>query len=222
MRVAIVGGTAGLGYGLAVRLARAGAEVLIGSRQEEKAVTAADEVAAKAGGSSSVAGGQNPAVVGDAEVVVVAVPFPGQAAIYRSIREKLTEGTPVCDCTVPLASEVGGKATRLLGVWEGSAAEQARGILGRDFPLASGFHTVSAGALESPDEEVGDVLVCGDETARQAVRKMVELLGEARFVDCGPLESARLLEGITPLLIGINKRYQLSPGAGIRITRLEG
>lgn len=219
MKIAIVGGTAGLGRGLAVRLARAGAEVLIGSRSEDKGVAAADKVREQAGG--SVEGGANTEVVRDADVVLVAVPFPGQAQIYVSLKESLGPGTPVCDCTVPLASEFGGKATRVLGVWEGSAAQQARGILGRDFPMASGFHTVMAGALEDPDEDVGDVLVCGDKDARAAIRKIVEMLGGARFVDCGPLENARILESITALLIGINIRYKLDPGAGVKITRLK-
>lgn len=220
MRVAVVGGTAGLGRGLAVRFARAGAEVLIGSRQAEKAKTVAGEVRALAGGDPQVTGGANAEVVRDADVVIVTVPYPGQAGIYRTIKESLRTGAAVVDCTVPLASEVGGKATRVLTIWEGSAAQQAKEILGRDVPLASGFHTVMAGLLASADAQVGDVLVCGDKEAREVAAKLVGLLEGARFVDCGPLENARILEAMTALLIGINIRYKLDPGAGIWITNL--
>lgn len=219
MKIAIVGGTAGLGKSLAFAFARAGAEVVIGSRVAEKAVAAADEVKAVAGEDARVEGGSNPDVVPGADVVIVAVPYPGQAEIYRSILPNLEERTIVIDCTVPLASEVGGKPTRVLGVWEGSAAQQARELIGRKFHLASGFHTVMAGALGAA-EEVGDVLVCGDKEAREGARKLVEMLPGARFVDCGPLDQARILESLTALLIGINLRYKLDPGAGIRITRL--
>jgi 8-hydroxy-5-deazaflavin:NADPH oxidoreductase len=219
MKVAIVGGTAGLGFGLAVRLAHSGAEVVIGSRQAEKAVMAAD-AAAKASG-AELQGGANPDVVAGAEAVIVAVPFPGQAPIYKGIKEALGPGTAVIDCTVPLASEVGGKATRLLGVWEGSAAQQARGILGKEIPLASAFHTVMAAALEDASHPIDqDILVCGDPPAKETARRVVELISGARFIDCGPLENARILESLTALLIGINIRNKLTPGAGIHITGL--
>ncbi|MBW3589953.1 MAG: NADPH-dependent F420 reductase [Actinobacteria bacterium] len=219
MKISIVGGTAGLGRALGIALARAGAGVLIGSRVAEKAVAAADEITGIVGGDASVQGGANPEVVSDAEVAIVAVPYPGQAEIYKTILPKLPEGITMIDCTVPLASEVGGKPTRVIGVWEGSAAQQARDLIGRKFAMASGFHTVMAGVLESGDE-VGDVLVCGDKAAREVANKVVGMLPGARFVDCGPLEQARILESITALLIGINLRYKLDPGAGIEITRL--
>lgn len=221
MRIAVVGGTAGLGYGLALRFAKAGEEVLIGSRQEEKGRMSADRAASLLGREGLVRGGENSAVVPEADAVIVAVPFPGQAAIYKSIKDSIAPGTAVIDCTVPLASEFGGKATRVVGVWEGSAAQQAKGILGGDFHLGSGFHTVMAGLLERIDEPLDDdVLVCGDPQARKVAESLVGLIPGARFVDCGPLENARILESLTPLLIGINIRYKLDPGAGIRITRL--
>lgn len=221
MRVAVVGGTAGLGYGLALRLAKAGQEVVIGSRQAEKGVLAADRGRQRLGEDAPLQGGANPDAVGDAEVVIVAVPFAGQAEIYKSIKDRIAEGAVVIDCTVPLASEVGGKATRMLGVWEGSAAQQAKEVLGRGVKVASGFHTVMAGLLEKVDEPLDeDVLVCGDADARQVAEKLVGLIDGARFVDCGSLENARILESITALIIGINLRYKLDPGAGIKITRL--
>lgn len=225
MRVAVVGGTAGFGYGLAVRLAKVGEEVVIGSRQAEKAHGAAKRVLETVGADVRVTGTENPEAVKDADVVVVAVPYSGQATIYETIKGSLRPGITVIDCTVPLAAEVGGRATRMLGVWEGSAAQQARGIIGTrsesKVELASGFHTVMAGVLEDLDRPIdADVLVCGDTEARKVAEKLVGVLPGARFVDCGPLETARILESITALIIGINARYKLDPGAGIRITGL--
>ena len=218
MKIAVVGGTAGLGFGLALRLASGGDEVIVGSRTADKGVFAADKLAERAG--NVVQGGENREVVRDAEVVLVAVPYVGQAGIYQSIKDSIPQGAPVIDCTVPLASEVGGRATRTLGIWEGSAAQQAKAILGRGTVMGSGFHTVMAGALDSGGPIDQDVLVCGDGEARTAAKSIVERIEGARYVDCGPLENARILESITALLIGINHRYELNPGAGIKITRI--
>ncbi|MGH2767483.1 MAG: NADPH-dependent F420 reductase [Actinomycetota bacterium] len=221
MRVAILGGTAGLGYGMALRLAGAGDEILIGSRRPERALAAAERIREAVGEGASVAGGANEEVVREADVVVVTVPFPAQAAMYSSIKDGLRPGAVVIDCNVPLASEVGGKPTRVLGVWEGSAAQQAKGILGKAAKLASGFHTIMAGALGAVDRPLEeDVLVCGEPEARKVAEEIVGRIPGARFIDCGPLEAARILESLTALLIGINQRYKLEPGAGIRITGL--
>jgi hypothetical protein len=217
MRVAIVGGTAGLGWGLAVRLATAGADVLIGSRTQEKGVAAADNAAERTG--KEVKGGGSTEVVTDADLVVITVPFTGHAGICKSIKDQLVKDVPVLDCTAPLASDIGGKPTRVVSLWQGSAAQQAKEILETN-PVASGFHTVMADVLEDPSSQIGDVLVCGDMPARKAVRSMVEMLGSARFVDCGPLEQSRILETVPALLIGLNIRYKLHPGAGVKITNL--
>jgi 8-hydroxy-5-deazaflavin:NADPH oxidoreductase len=208
MRIAIVGGTGGLGYGLAVRLAAAGEDVVIGSRSAERAQSAAARVKAALGArlKGSVAGGANAEIVKDATVVMVTVPFPGQADTYKAIKSSLGPNTTVIDCTVPLASEVGGRPTRMLGVWEGSAAQQARSIVGRDVSLASGFHTCMAGTMESIDLPID--------------QDVLGFLPGARCVDCGGLETARILESLTALLIGINGRYKLHPGAGLRVTGL--
>lgn len=222
MRIAIIGGTGGLGYGLAIRLASAGQEVTIGSRQADRAQAAADRVkAALAPAEVTVAGGANADIVREVDAVMVTVPFPGQADTYKALKASVPAGTPVIDCTVPLASEVGGRPTRMLGVWEGSAAQQARSILGREVPIASGFHTIMAGTLEATERSLDqDVLVCGDPDARKTAEQVVGFLQGARFVDCGGLETARILESLTALLIGINGRYKLHPGAGIHITGL--
>jgi NADPH-dependent F420 reductase len=223
MRIAIVGGTGGLGYGLAVRLAAAGEDVVIGSRSADRAQSAAARVKAALGAKlkGSVEGGANPEIVKDATVVMVTVPFPGQADTYKAIKSSLGPNTTVIDCTVPLASEVGGRPTRMLGVWEGSAAQQARSIVGRDVSLASGFHTMMASTLEAIELSCDqDILICGDPEARKVAAEVVGLLRGARWVDCGGLETARILESLTALLIGINGRYKIHPGAGLRVTGL--
>lgn len=220
MRVAIVGGTKGLGFGLAARFAAAGEEVWIGSRAADRAEASAAECNERLTG-REVRGGSNLEVVKGADAVFVTVPFPGHAETYRQLKDNLQPGTTVVDCNVPLASEVGGKPTRMLGVWEGSAAQQAKGILGRGFPLAAGFHTIMAGALKDLEQPLhGDVLVCGENDAKEVVKGLVGVITGARFVDCGPLEMARILESLTALLIGINGRYKLDPGAGIIISNL--
>ena len=219
MRIAIVGGTAGLGFGFAVRLAKAGEEVVIGSRDAGRATDAAERAHQIAGG--EVTGAENPKAVTGADVVIVAVPFPGQAATYATIKDHLTEGITVIDCTAPLASDVGGKATRVLGVWEGSAAQQAKGILGSAVHVGSGFHTVQAAVLENLSQALDmDVLVCGDKVAREAAKTLLERLPGARFIDCGPLETARILEYLPALIIGINVRYHLEEGVSLRMVGL--
>lgn len=221
MKIAIVGGTAGLGYALGVRFASSGDEVVIGSRKSEKGVMAADAIRTAAGSQATVSGGENAQAVVGADAVFVTVPFPGLAETYETIKSQLKPGTTVVDCNVPLASEVGGKPTRMLGIWEGSAAQMAKGILGKEFHVASGFHTVMAAKLEKHEQPLEqDVLVAGDRESREIVKSLVERIEGARFVDCGPLEMARVLESLTALIIGINVRYKLDPGAGIRIEGL--
>lgn len=221
MRVAVVGGTAGIGYGIALRAAHAGDEVVIGGRAAEKAERVAGEAVQALGADAKVSGAANEDAVKDAELVVVTVPFPGLAATYKAIKPALSAGATVLDCNVPLASEIGGKPTRLLGVWEGSAAQMAKGLLGKDNPVASGFHTVMGAKLVKFDSPLGgDVLVCGELAARNTTKELVGKITGARYVDCGPLETARILESLTALLIGINIRYKLDPGAGLKIAGL--
>jgi 8-hydroxy-5-deazaflavin:NADPH oxidoreductase len=221
MRVAVVGGTAGIGYGIALRAAHAGHAVVIGGRAAEKAERVAGEALELLGPDAKVTGAANPDAVKDADLVAVTVPFPGLADTYKAIKPSLKSGATVLDCNVPLASEIGGKPTRLLGVWEGSAAQMAKGLLGRDNPVASGFHTVMGAQLVKFDTALGgDILVCGDAAAREVAKGFVAQIEGARFVDCGPLETARILESLTALLIGINIRYKLDPGAGLKIAGL--
>lgn len=194
---------------------------MIGGRAAEKSQRIAGEATEALGGNVTVGGDANENAVKDAELVVVTVPYPGLADTYKAIKPSLTEGATILDCNVPLASEMGGKPTRVMGIWEGSVAQQAKSILGMEFPVASGFHTVMGAKLVDTDHELGgDVLVAGDMAARRVVQGLVGKIAGARFVDCGPLENARILESLTALLIGINIRYKLDPGAGLKIAGL--
>ncbi|MFN2590235.1 MAG: NADPH-dependent F420 reductase [Actinomycetota bacterium] len=219
MDVAIVGGTGDEGFGLALRLAGAGVRVTIGSRARERAEEAAGRVTEVLGTGAPVSGLENPQAVSGAALVFVTVPYAGQADTYRSLKETWPEGVIVCDTTTPLASAVGGRATQLLRPWQGSAAEQARSFLPDGVRLVSGLHSVGAEPLSDLSAEVeGDALLCGDDAqAKTAVGEMVERIPGMRWVDCGPLEMARILEPLTAVLIRVNKRYGIK-GAGIRIS----
>ena len=155
-----------------------------------------------------------------AQTVVLSVPFRSQSETLTNLKEVLVEGQVLVDATVPLAAAVSGKATRTLGVWQGSAAQQAQEMAPDGVRVVSALHTVSASTLRdldaTPDE---DILVCGDRKADKApVMELIERIDGLRCVDCGRLEMARLTEQITPLLIGINVRYKTH--AGIKITGL--
>jgi 8-hydroxy-5-deazaflavin:NADPH oxidoreductase len=216
-RVAVIGGTGPEGFGLALRWAIAGLPVVIGSRDEERAETSASRLRSMTPG-AEVEGLVNGDAVSACDVVVVTVPFAGQAAIYKSIAEHLREDAVVVDCTVPLAAAVGGRPTRVLGVWEGSAAQQALGFLPQGTTLCAAFHSLAAAALGDLESELeGDVLTCGFKAGKPAVKELVEAIPHLRFVDAGPLESARLVEPLTALLVGLNRRYK-THGAGLRIT----
>lgn len=217
--VAVVGGTGDEGFGLALRLAGAGVEVTIGSRVLERAEDAARRAHEAVGADAPIDGAENPQAVAGKGLVFVTVPYAGQAAIYRSLKDHWTPGVIVCDTTTPLASAVGGRATQILRPWQGSAAEQARVLLPEGARLVSGFHSVGAEALTDLSEPVdADALLCGDDAeAKVAVGEMVERIPGMRWVDCGPLEMARILEPVTAVLISVNKRYGIK-GAGIKLS----
>jgi 8-hydroxy-5-deazaflavin:NADPH oxidoreductase len=219
MRVAIVGGTGDEGFGLAVRLSAVGVPVVIGSRAAERAEDAAARVRDRVGAEAPVEGLENAAAVAGAELVFVTVPYAGQADTYRSLKDHWPDGVIVCDTTTPLATAVGGRATQVLRPWHGSAAEQARALLPKGTRLVSGFHSVGAEPLtDHPHSVDADALLCGDDAeAKDAVGELVERIPGMRWVDCGPLEMARILEPLTAALIRVNKRYGLK-GAGIRFS----
>jgi NADPH-dependent F420 reductase len=218
-KVVVVGGTGDEGFGLAARWASAGIEVVIGSRDKGRAEEAATRLR-EAVPDANVSGAENATAVADARVVVVTVPFSGQAAIYKSIAEHVASEAVVVDCTVPVGAAVGGKVGHVLGVWEGSAAQQAQGILPKGTTLCAAFHTLAAVALgDLATAMEGDVLACGPKAGKPAVKELVEAIPNLGYVDAGPLENARIVEPITALLIGINRRYD-TDRAGIAITGL--
>ena len=219
-RVALIGGTGDLGYGLALRWARAGVPIVIGSRDAGRAREAAQRVKAGAAASGSVEGYENAEAAAKASIVVVSVPFPAQAGILKSLRGSLKSAILV-DTTVPLAATIGGKPTRMLGVWEGSAAEQAREIVPAEIPVLAGFHNLSAEALQDLSQPLdGDILICGDDSAaKERLYPLVKLIPGLRPLDAGPLEMARIVESMTALLISLNRRYNVHH-AGLRITGL--
>lgn len=219
MTVAIVGGTGDLGFGLAVRLAAVGLAVTIGSRAHDKAQEAAGRARQAAGADAPVDGAENPAAVAEAELTFVTVPYEGQANTYRSLRDSWPAGAVVCDTTTPLATAVGGRPTQVLRPWQGSAAEQAAALLPDGVRLVAGFHTVSAEPLTDLAEPLdADVLLCGDDgEAKAAVGAMVDWIPGARWIDCGGLAMARVLEPITAALISVNRKYGVH-GSGVRLT----
>ena len=216
--IPIIGGTGALGYGLALRWAQAGREIVIGSRKAERAAEAAAKVAGAVPG-AKVEGLENGEAAKRGPIVFLTVPFRAQSETLNNLREALAEGQLLVDCTVPMAAAVSGKATRTLGVWQGSAAQQAQEMVPEGVTVVSALHTVSAAALAEGDDVEEDILICGDRKADKArVAALIEEIEGLRAVNAGPLEMARIVETLTPMLISINTRYKTR--AGIRVTGL--
>jgi NADPH-dependent F420 reductase len=217
--IAIVGGSGSLGFGLATRLGSAGVPIVMGSRDVDR-VAEAVELAQAAVPHGSFSGCENASAVQAADTIILSVPFRNQAEILSSLKEALRPGQLLIDATVPLAAAIGGEATQMLGVWQGSAAEQTLELVPVGVRVVSALHTVSAASLtdlEHPLEQ--DVLVCGDslEDKREAAR-LIERIGGLRCVDCGRLEMARITESLTALMIAVKVRH--TTHAGIRLTGL--
>jgi NADPH-dependent F420 reductase len=217
--IPIVGGTGALGAGLALRWAKAGLPITIGSRSPERAEEAAERIRAAVPG-AEVEGLLNEEAAQRAEVVFLTVPFRAQSENLNNLRGALESGQILVDCTVPLAAAVSGKATRSLGVWQGSAAQQAQEMVPDGVTVVAALHTIAAPTLADLDAGLDeDVLVCGDRKEDKArVARLIELIGGLRAVNAGALEMARIVEQLTPLLISVNTRYKAH--AGIRLTGL--
>ena len=217
--IPIIGGTGALGAGLATRWARAGVPVVLGSRSAERAEEAAAKIRAAVPG-ADVTGLPNEDAARRAEIVFLTVPFRAQSENLNNLRGTLQPGQILVDCTVPLAAAVSGKATRSLGVWQGSAAQQAQEMVPEDVTVVAALHTVGAPTLSDAEAELDeDVLVCADRKADKArVARLIELIPGLRAVNAGPLEMARIVEQLTPMLISINSRYKTH--AGIKLTGL--
>jgi NADPH-dependent F420 reductase len=218
--IAILGGTGDQGLGLALRFARAGRPVVIGSRKPERAVEAAQKVRASAP-RAAVEGLENGAAAERAPIVILSVPFEHGVATLEAIRARLRAGQIVVSMGVPLATAIGDGATRLLGVWQGSCAELLAARAPEGIEVVSAFQNVSAHRLSDLDAEVDcDVVVSGPVAARKRVMALCSLVPGLRAVDGGPLANARIVEAITALLIGLNARYKVPEGIGIRFTGL--
>jgi len=218
--IAIVGGTGPEGSGLALRWARAGETILIGSRDAERAASCAAEIARRVGPAARVRGAENAAAVAEAEIVVVTVPFTGQAATLKKLKRAFRPGAVLIDTVVPLAAGVGDLATRTLLPWQGSAAEQAAELAPKEVAVAAAFHSISSEALQRDGSVDCDVIVCSDDDrARETAAELAERIPGVRAINGGRLENARIVEQITALLIAINARYNVHH-AGLRITGL--
>jgi NADPH-dependent F420 reductase len=217
--IPIIGGTGALGAALAKRWAQAGAAVVLGSRSAERGEEAATKVREAVPG-AEVSGLENGEAAAKAEIVFLTVPFRSQSENLNNLREILQPGQILVDCTVPLAAAVSGKATRSLGVWQGSAAQQAQEMVPEGVTVIAALHTVSAPKVADLDHELDeDVPICGDKKADKArVAALIELIPGLRAVNAGPLEMARIVEQLTPMLISINSRYKTH--SGIRFTGL--
>lgn len=217
--IAIIGGTGPAGMGLALRWSRAGETVIIGSRDASRAQQAAEKTKQKAGANANVIGMENSAACTAADILVLTVPFEGQASLLKQLKPAIPEGSILIDATVPLASSVGGRASRPLGVWQGSAAEQTAELVPKGVSVVAAFHNLSADLLNGDAPLDCDVIVCSDDPdAAQLTRELAAKIPGVRAIDGGKLDNARIVEQITALLIGLNIRHK--GHSGVRITGL--
>src|SRR3954447_296475 len=216
--IPIIGATGAFGYGLALRWTRAGQAVVIGSRDAGRAEVAAERVRAEVDGAEGE-GLQNAEAAARGPIVFLTVPFRAQSETLTNVKDALAEGQLLVDCTVPTAAAVSGKASRTIGVWQGSAAQQAEEMVPVGVTVISAFHTVSAKRLAEGGPLDEDILICGDRKADKArVARLIEQIEGLRTVNAGALEMARIVETLSAMLISINVRYKAA--AGIRITGL--
>ncbi len=222
MKIAVLGGTGDQGLGLALRLALAGEEIIIGSRDAEKAVSAAQKVLEIAGRDDlKVKGATNAEAAEEAEVAILTVPLQAQMATLGSVKEAI-KGKVLIDATVPIDSCLGGSAVRYIDLWDGSAAERAARFLeDQGTRVAAAFNNISASALLDITGPVDcDCLIASDHRdALDLASELAEKIDGVRAIDCGGLENARVIEKITPLLINLNIKNRIR-NAGIRITNL--
>lgn len=213
LTIAVLGGTGKEGKGLAYRWAAAGYRVLIGSRSSEKAVTTASEIMELLEGSSSVVGATNREAAEQADIVVITVPYAAHRETLENVKDIL-KGKLLVDVTVPLVPP---KVSRVQMPPAGSAAQEAKEIVGEDVEVVAAFQNVSHEHLLGEEDVECDVLVTGtSKKARAEVLRLVEAAGLTGW-DAGPIENSVVVEGLTSVLININRLYG-SKHAGIRIT----
>jgi len=217
--IAVLGGTGPEGFGLALRWAQAGETVIIGSRDPERAQDTAEKIKQRVGASANISGSENIAACGTADLLVLTIPFEGHATLLKQLKPAIRTGSIVIDATVPLAASVGGRASRTLGIWQGSAAQQTAELVPKGISVAAAFQNLGAELLNAEGPVDCDVIVCSDDPAAIAVvRSLATKIPGVRAIDGGKLENARILEQITALLIGLNIRHK--GRSGIRITGL--
>jgi NADPH-dependent F420 reductase len=231
--IAIIGGTGPEGSGLALRWAQAGETVVIGSRDAKRASEIAAQFNEKitAAGASSpssaqsparpaqISGKENRAACESVDIVLVTIPFSAHAETLKHIKPALRPGQILVDATVPLAASIGGRPTRTLGVWQGSAAQQAAELAPEGVSVVAAFQNVAAQLLHNDESIECDVIVCSDnKDAARKVRELARKIPGIRALDGGKLENARIVEQVTALLIGFNIRHKAH--TGIRVTGL--
>ena len=219
--IAIVGGTGPEGTGLASRWARAGETIILGSRQADRARVMAERLRQALGSEAAIEGDENSAAVARAEIVVLTIPFSAHAEILKNLKSAFRSGAVLIDTTVPLASSVGGRATQLLGVWQGSAAQQAAELVPKGVMVAAAFQNISAELLPGTAAVECDAIICADDPrAREVANELARKIPGVRALDGGKLENARIVEQLTALLITLNTRHK-AHGTGLRITGLD-
>jgi NADPH-dependent F420 reductase len=216
--IAIIGGTGPQGTGLSLRWARAGEKLIIGSRDAMRAQKTAETIRQRVPG-AQISGLENAAACASSDLLVLTVPFEGLAQLLKQLKPAIRAGSVLIDATVPLAASIGGHASRTLGVWQGSAAQQTAELAPKGVSVVAAFHNVSAELLNSEDDVDCDVLACSDDAnATQIAIELAVKIPRVRAIDAGKLENARIVEQITALLIGLNIRHK--GHGGIRITGL--
>jgi NADPH-dependent F420 reductase len=197
----------------------AGHQVIIGSRSLDRAAQAAKMITQSAGRPVRVSGLSNENAVLQADVIVVTVPFTALLETLKTVKPNFKPGQVLVNVSVPLETAVGGRATRTVGVWAGSAGELAASVVPSTVSVVTAFNNVSAELLKDPSKTVDcDVLVCSDdENAKRIVLDLVKGIAGARGFDAGALENSRTIEQITALLVSLNIRYKVK-SAGLRIT----
>jgi len=219
-KIGILGGTGPEGAGLAARWAAAGEHMIIGSRDANRAAETAKLLRARLGSTAKIDSAENAATLEQCEIVVLTVPFSGHAALLKQLKPHWKPGQILIDTTVPLAAAVGGAPSRMLNVWQGSAAQQTRELAPASVAVAAAFHNLSSELLAKDGPVDCDILVCSDdEEAKRVTSELAAKIPGARALNGGKLENARIVESITALLIGLNVRYKVHT-AGIRFTGL--
>jgi NADPH-dependent F420 reductase len=205
LSIAIVGGTGNLGTALALRLGAPGVKIIIGSRDAEKAKKTVETLKPNIRGGEMV-GSTNREAVKDANFVIIAVPYEGQAPLVQDLKGQLA-GKIVINTVVPLR-----KVTPFVPP-AGSALQEAQQIIGDEAPVIGALHNISAVDLGDADSPLGDVLVCGDSAeAKQKVMAIIQRIGATAY-DGGPATNAYVIEGLTGVMIHLNRKYKSKHGS---------